>query len=196
MIVTGLHLLSKDRTDNIETTGYRLLKGLGKATNKQNYEHLKRSLKRLASATIEITLPNKKERRGRPSYFGPFIKEGAREDDEIDSVIRLVVNQKMVALFGHEDRYTKILIEIRRSLRSDLAKWLHSYICSHRCTTGKPHYIKLTKLQRLTGSASKKWEFKRMLKRALNELTKQHVIVSSEITDEDLVIMAREVDYL
>ncbi len=191
-------LLSQERKNKVSTTGYRLLKGLGKATNKQNYEHLKRSLKRLSSATVEIKIPKKDQpkRRQRPSYFGPFIFEGAREDDEIDSDIMLVVNQKMVALFGQEDRYTKILVEIRRSLRSDLAKWLHSYICSHKATTGKPHYIKLTKLQELTGSSSKKWEFKRMLKRALEELTKQHVIVSSEITDDELVIMAREVDYL
>jgi hypothetical protein len=132
-------------------------------------------LVRLRSATIEVYL-------GSYRYVGGLINDA--DMDEKTKKLNISINPKMLSLFG--GNVTHIDIEQRATLRGDLTLWMQGYICSHQATWRKPHFINLTNLQELCGSSSEAKEFKRCLKKSMEELVSQKII-SGWLLEKDIL---------
>jgi hypothetical protein len=137
---------------------------------------------RLTACAVEIT-------RQQRTYWGSLIEKGAR-DEETGRFV-LVLNPELVILFDDDD-LTWLDWETRRSLDTDLAKWLHGYIASHRATQKSPHRIGLARLRTLCGSETDElWKFRQQLREAMAELHAAGVVKAWRITPSDALEVVR-----
>lgn len=117
-------------------TAYGLLKALGRATGKADYQQLHSELIRLRSGTVDMT--DHKIR-----YFGGLIEGGFK--DEITSHYRISINPTFARLFK-AGMWASLDIQQRRDLgRNQTAKALHAYYSTH-AAPGPHRYDKLAAL--------------------------------------------------
>lgn len=114
----------------------------GKSIGKSDREWLRKSFARLSATNIEI------KQHGNLTYGGSLLNEYFR--DHGYGCYVLILNARMVALFGR-DGWTQIDWDVRRALRGyPLAQWLHGFYSSH----AKPFPLRIETLHRLCGSAA------------------------------------------
>jgi len=121
----------------------------------------------------------------RYTYIGSLIHDAIR--DQKTGHLALSINPKMLVLFG--GNVTHIDITQRHALKMDLAKWLQGYVCSHKSTWKKPHFIGLDKLQALAGSKTTEIrKFRQQLKKAMDQLKAQDVVGGWKLEDDILTL--------
>jgi len=106
----------------------------------------------------------------------------------IGSVV-VATNHRLVRRYGRDDATGKWSVELepfalklfeygytrfkradRLALRTSTAKYLHTYVCSHRATGKHPHRIGLEQLQSLCGQKSQPKRFRRQIRTGMAEL--------------------------
>lgn len=153
--------LSRDQVgNNIEFSSYSFLKKNQRSNGKHDYDWLKKSLRRLQSAVVEITDDKR-------AYSGQLIHDYYRDDETKRNVI--VINPKILALYG-KNGWTGIDQSQRLSLKSQpLAQWLHFFYSTH----AKPYPYKISTLRELCGSETKElWKFRQQLKKTIEQVSK------------------------
>ena len=117
-------------------TAYSLLKALGRATGKADYQQFHSELIRLCAGTVDMT--DHKVR-----YFGHLIEGGIK--DEITSHYTIRFNPDFARLF-RAGMWASLDLQQRRALgRNQTAKALHAYYSTH-AAPGPHRYEKLAAL--------------------------------------------------
>lgn len=177
-----LHLARLSPLDSeVRFTTYSMLKKLGRNTGKAQYEQLEEEIARLAAGLIEITW--KTSKKSKRKFGGALVSKYFHDEITKESVI--VLNKEMLIIYEHG--YSHIDWQQRQALKSNLAKWLHSFYASH----ADPYSYKLRKFHKLCGSSTKQLRnFRQMFKIALNELVNVGALKSWEISPTDLISVA------
>ena len=163
----------------VEFTVHSFLKALGRSTGKTQHEQFKEHVMRLVTGGIEIT-----DTKARMTFMGTLVHKAYRDEDTGRYVV--ILDKDMLNLY--EAGYSHIDWNQRMALgKSTLAKWLHGFYATH----AKPYPYKVETLHNLCGSAASMKEFKRMLKKALDDLAGVGAIESWSIDQDDLVSVQR-----
>lgn len=153
--------LSRDQVGNkIEFSSHAFLKKIQRSTGKHDHDWLKKSLKRLQSAVVEIT-------DGKRAYSGQLIHDYYRDGKTKRNVI--IINPKILSLYG-KNGWTGIDQSQRLALKSQpLAQWLHVFYSTH----ANPYSYKVSTLRELCGSEAKElWIFRQQLKKSFAQVSK------------------------
>jgi len=153
--------LSRDQIGNkIEFSSHVFLKKIQRSTGKHDHDWLKKSLKRLQSAVVEIT-------DGKRAYSGQLIHDYYRDKETKRNVI--IINPKILSLYG-KNGWTGIDQSQRLSLKSQpMAQWLHVFYSTH----AKPYPYKVSTLRELCGSETNElWKFRQQLKKSFIQVSK------------------------
>jgi hypothetical protein len=151
------------------------LRELGRPAGGTAVEWLKTSLSRMNASAVAITARNQ-------TYEGSLIQEAY--SDESTGYYVVILNPTLAALFvaGH----TRLSWEKRLALGKDqLAKWLYSYVGTHRATKSSPHRIAVTRLQELCGNESTARDFRYKLQAKMALLKNTGVVAEWRITGRD-----------
>lgn len=145
---------------SIRFSAHGFLKAIGRKTDGRSHEWLKNMLAELASAVPEL-------KEGRHAYFGPLLRNGARDEETGQYVIEL--NPEIVKLYGR-DGWTQIEWDQRQILKGlPLAQWLHGFYSTH----AEPYAMKVETLHRLCGSETgEMFHFRAELREALGHLAR------------------------
>ena len=163
----------------VEFTVGSFLKALGRGTSGKHHEEFKEQVMRLVTGGIEIT-----DTKARVTFMGTLVSKAFRDEDTGRYVV--IFDKDMLNLY--EAGYSHIDWNQRMALgKSTLAKWLHGFYATH----AKPYPYKVETLHNLCGSAAAMKEFKRMLKRALDDLAGVGAIDGWSIDQDDLVTVHR-----
>ncbi|WGM08996.1 plasmid replication initiator TrfA [Arsenophonus nasoniae] len=142
----------------VRCSSYDFLKTINRRTGKSDYEWLKSVFLRLRVNDIEIS-------DGKYTYAGSLVFEHFRDENTGENCI--ILNPKIASCFS-DSCWTGIDRTIRLQLKGKpLTQWLYSFYASH----AKPFPIKLDTIHQLCGSNSTIKEYKRLLKKALLELS-------------------------
>jgi len=151
---------------------YDILKRMGRGRSVRDYDRLKRSLARLRSADVEVTIKGKK------TYFGALCGIAGELDEKTDSY-KFKFSEGLICLF--DNGWSKLDYQHRRALRDKpLALWLQGLFSSH----ARPYPIKVETIHRLCGSDTKEIRyFKARLTKALEELVSVGCLTDFSIKD-------------
>lgn len=160
-------------------TGHGLLKTLGLSTGGAMHKRLENSIDRLADCTLKIE--TEKYVYGGNRLINRYVKR--KEDGQY----LIELDRHLMQLFA-PDNWTAINFDQRLQLRSKhLAQFLHGYYSSHE----KPHPVKLSTLQELSGSINKQPAgFKVKVRAALDALVKIGFLENYNV-DGNLVTVKR-----
>ena len=161
---------------------YALLKELQLPHNSKYYERLKTIISRLKATSVQITSNRLEETVGISMIqeFNYSTVKGSKEQWKV------WLSPKILRLFSNE-HFTRLHWNSRLKL-TPVAKRLMDYFCSHK----HPYPTKITALLTLVGSsatAMRTW--RSMLRAALGELVVAQVLLSFEITANDMVVVKR-----
>ena len=163
----------------VEFSVHSFLKALGRKTSGEQHEQFKEQVTRLIGGVIEIT-----DTKARMTFMGTLVSKAFRDEDTGRYVV--IFDRDMLNLY--EAGYSHIDWNQRMALgKSTLAKWLHGFYATH----AKPYPYKVETLHNLCGSTAAMKEFRRMLKKALNDLEGVGAIESWSIDQDDLVTVQR-----
>lgn len=164
----------------LDFTAHSMLLALGRSTGKTQHEQLHAELVRLKAGAVEITWTGEKK-----SFVGGLIGNVYRDHETNRYVV--ILDQRMMTLYA--DGYSYVDWSQRQALGTNsLAKWLHGFYTSH----ASPYPYKVDTIRSLCGSSTKAlWEFRRLLKNALDELVRIGAIKRWHINDQDLVHVIR-----
>ncbi|MBI7168908.1 hypothetical protein JEU09_31385, partial [Pseudomonas aeruginosa] len=154
-----LHLLRNHPLDQeLHTSIYALLKGLGITDTGPSRASLKHRLLRLSSCELSI-------RTASCVYEGNLTKTDGLDGNKPPA---LSLNPSIIRLFA-SDQYTLIHWGVRCMLSgSPLAQWLHGYYSTHAA----PYPVRIDTLHKLSGSKTlSPGKFLQLLRRALDKLT-------------------------
>ncbi|WP_165395065.1 plasmid replication initiator TrfA [Thiomicrorhabdus indica] len=153
-------------------SAYEILKQLGKGTSKTDYESLKKSLARLRSADVEITIKNEK------TYFGQLCGISGELDEKTDEY-RFKFSGGLISLF--DSGWSKIDFEQRQQLKDKpLALWLHGLYSSH----ARPYPMKIESIHKLCGSDTKQLKhFTASVKKAHQDLIEIGLLKKFEVSN-------------
>lgn len=171
-----LHLQREQPLGNeVEFTAHSMLKALRRPTGGSAHERLTNDLARLMGSIVEI-----KWIKERKAFLGALVESAFRDDETGRYVLRF--NSDTMKLYGQG--HTWIDWKERQSLgQNNLAKWLHGFYAGHAL----PYSYKVETLRDLCGSIAVLREFRRVLRRALDELVNINAIASWEIDAGNLV---------
>lgn len=161
-------------------TNRSFLKTIGRPGNGQNIERLHKSLERLVACAVTVQTPAHR-------YVGSMLSSWALE--EATGRLALQLNPEIAELFS--ENISKIDWEARRALRTDLAKWLHAYVQTHRAIPAQPHRVPVQQLLSLSGSTTSLKDFRYKLKKACELLKAKSVLESWAITPNDALEVVR-----
>ena len=159
--------LAKERNINNELriTLYDLCQQMRITDAKSNYERLISRAKRLALGKVSIKV-NTKE------YYGSLLDD-VYIDTAGDGKLVVRYNKKLAPLFT--DDYTFISVDIRHLLGDNqLARWLYNFYESHN----QPIPFAIDFIQKLCRSETEPKDFKRKLKKALEDVKKSHLAIN------------------
>jgi len=164
----------------VVVSAYAVLKGLGRKHGGHDHEQLRQEIERLTKGSVAV--------RGEGlNYVGHLIDESMQDLRTRRWLYRFNVNMRV--FFGL-DNYTLIDWERRKNLkRKDLARWLQLYWSTH----SKPFPVSVDYLREKSGSQTAELrEFRRMLRRALNDLANNGDVAEWKIDKpSDLVYVNR-----
>lgn len=151
----------------------QLLKHIGRATGKSQYQWLMTVLQELTATSVGI------ERDGQNVYWGSLLPEGAAKLDNGAFVV--TINRQLIKLFDRG--FTTIQWEQRLALgRKPLAQHLHAWICSH----DKPFPVTVDYLRQISGSDTKNLKhFRANLKAALKAIQEETGAITAYHIDHD-----------
>lgn len=157
----------------ITVSAHSLLKALGRGTSGKEHDQLKAEIERLVKGTIKLKTK-------RFDYIGHLIDD-AQQDKE--TKFWMYRANATLQKFYDVNNYTLIDWESRKALKGKaLARWLQLQLASH----AHPFPMKVETIRRLSGSRVKAlYEFRRMLKSALNDLKANGSITSWQIDEND-----------
>jgi hypothetical protein len=169
-----------------------LLKGI-RSYGKPNREWLFNSLKRLADIKVDIKFDTPRFSGFYKGYIFSILAIAEKDEGDTGGSIVFSIPPEFMRIFIMSKDYTKIPINKRLTLKgpgSQLAKWLHSYLYSHKT----PFPVKVETIKKLSGSQTKELrDFRAKLKHALDLLEKNGDITAWEIeATTDLVHMFRD----
>lgn len=151
-----------------EFTGKEFLGKMGKGTSSRDYEFLVCSLDRLMSCGVHVVL-------GEYVYAGSFVSSYIRHEETRRFEVHLEV--EMVNLF--DVGYTYLDMRKRRTFRSDMDKWMHLFVESHR---GEVR-VGLEKLRALCGSSTKSiYSFRQKVENSCGRLSERGVLDRYDVT--------------
>lgn len=163
----------------VTVSAHALLKALGRGTSGKEHDQLKAEIDRLVNGTIYLKTK-------RFYYVGHLI-----DDAQQDKKTRFWTYRANPTLgkFYDVGNYTLIDWEERKALKGkDLARWLQLQLSSH----ARPFPMKVETIRDLSGSRTKAlYEFRRMLKTALEDLKTRGIIAAWHIDAGDLVHVDR-----
>jgi hypothetical protein len=163
----------------IEFTAHAMLRTLGRPTGGSAHARLHNDLGRLLTSAIEVRWTAT-----RRAFGGNLVSSYFRDED----TDRYVVSFNADTLNLYADGYTWIDPAERKSLgRNLIAKALHGLYTSH----AKPYPYSVDMLWKLCAGSTKRNEFRRLLRVALDKLKEIGVINSWEIDEGDLVHVKR-----
>jgi hypothetical protein len=164
----------------LDFTAHSMLQALGRGTGKTQHEQLHAELVRLKGGAVEITWTGE-----RKSFIGGLIGNVYRDHETNRYVV--ILDQRMMTLY--EDGYSYVDWDQRQALGTNsLAKWLHGFYTSHAA----PYPYKVETIKALCGSNTKAlFEFRRLLRNALDELVSIGAIKRWNINEQDLVHVIR-----
>jgi hypothetical protein len=174
---TLVHLAKGHPLGNVcSFTAHGLLKAMGLNTGGDEHARLHKGITRLIACAVEIT------HEGR-IYTGSLLEGSTKDEITTRYVVRL--HRELIRLYG-ETQWTAIDWQQRLNLRrKPLAQALHAYYSSHRM----PHPVKLSTLQRYTGSRNQQAAgFKVKLRAALDELVKLAFLQSYSIEGDTVAV--------
>jgi hypothetical protein len=182
-----LHLAREQPIDApFRFTSHALLKELGRGTGRNQYAQLVQELERLHDSTIQFSVPGKADVK-RDVFYGQMLEKyyrRERNDGTHEHVI--LFNEGLLRLYGAG--YTNVDWQQRRSLTTSLAQWLHGFYATHAA----PYDYRVETLKTLCGSAVERLgDFRKMVRRSMDELKAVGAITTWEITDADLVRVSK-----
>jgi hypothetical protein len=110
--------------------------------------------------------------------------------DKASGICTVSLNPRLSELY--ETGFTRIECNTRKNLSTDLAKWLHGFVLSHRANERSPQRLSVAALQSLTGATTELKDFRRKLKHSLNQLHELGVLASWRITENDALEFIRK----
>jgi len=166
----------------VRFTSRGFLRALGRGTDGRAVQRLYRSLLRMTACAVIIETPELR-------YFGPMIL-GTGEWRGPDGAYCLKLNPELAKLF--DVGWTRLEFETRRQLKTDVARWLHGYVCTQKATVEAPHRIGLERLRALCGSDQQAlYCFRQRVRQAMAQLEGAGVIARWRITDGDALEFSR-----
>lgn len=161
--------------EEIRFTAFALLKTMGLATGKAQYDEVKDVMARLQANTTEVTVDNKK------TFSRSLIEKANRDEETQEYVVQL--SPLLLRMF--DDGYTQVDWTQRHALgKNMLAKALHGLYATHAA----PYPVKVDTIRRLTGSTTKDLsKFRQQLRAALTALQEVGALHNWEIDKRDLV---------
>ena len=163
----------------VQFTVHSFLKAMGRKTSGEQHEQFKEQVARLMGGVVEIT-----DTKARMTFMGTLVSKAFRDEETGRYVV--IFDRDMLNLY--EAGYSHIDWNQRMALgKSTLAKWLHGFYATH----AKPYPYKVETLHNLCGSTAAMKEFRRMLKKALDDLEGVGAIESWSIDQDDLVTVQR-----
>lgn len=172
--------------ERVEFTAYSFLKELNWSKSSEGYDRLKETLDRLQGTGLRITSQHPGEGGG---FQGALVRKFAWKDDANEPLSKWVVwlEPEIVKLFS-PNGYTQVFWEQRLRLKSSIAKYLHAYYASHE----SPYAMKVSTLQTLSGSRAKRLtDFRKALRKSLDQLVEERFLDSWNIDGGDLVHVIR-----
>lgn len=171
----------------VRFTAFSMIKRLGWTETTSSYERLSTVLDRLKATALHVTF--ELSNNARAHYAGSLIRTFTWREDSTGERMRewtVVLEKEIVALFP-ETGYSAIDWNVHRKLRP-VAKWLHNFYSTHQYA----YAYSLERLKELMKSEAKTLtEFKKILRPALEQLTKVGFFRWSEITDENMLQVIR-----
>jgi hypothetical protein len=158
------------------------LRSLGLSKSAPALERLSNSFSRMIACEVDI---QGEGFRYQDNMLGIFT------DDETGlRTVRL--NPALAKLF--ENGMTRLEWQTRLELQSDLAKWLHSFVLTHKAAEAHPQRISLDKLKTLCGVSDERElkKFKHSVKAAMSQLEEFGVVASWRITPNDALEFVRQ----
>ncbi|OAJ35345.1 plasmid replication initiator TrfA [Piscirickettsia salmonis] len=150
--------------ERIHISGYQLLKKLGLGDSKSNYKRLDNGLKRLSHGKIKIKHKDY-------SYEDSFITGLVLKENTENGLYSFRLSVELAPLFK-SGYYTAHSIADRKKLNGNLAKWIYSYLRTHKINQNREHEISLSKLHALCGSTTSELrKFKLKLKEAMQSVS-------------------------
>ena len=163
----------------IEFTAHAMLKALGRPTGGSSHARLHNDLGRLLTSAIEVRWID-----SRRSFGGTLVSSYFRDEDTDRYVVTF--NDETLNLYA--DGYTWIDPAQRQSLgRNLIAKALHGLYTSH----AKPYPYSVDMLWKLCAGSTKRNEFRRLLRTALDKRKEIGAVDCWEIDSGDLVHVKR-----
>ncbi len=150
-----------------------MLETLVWGTGATAHERLRGCIERLQNGSIALRHEGRSRTR---DFYGSFISSAAREGNARSSKWVVWINKTSAALLMPK---AELDWQTRLSLRSDLARWLQTFLESESMGIFQDHNVE--DLLRLSGSKAKEISnFKTSLKRALEELQASNAIEGYE----------------
>jgi len=165
----------------VRFTAGTFLRNIGRKGDGNTRRWLRRSLGRMQACGVCIRTADGRE------YQGPLISDFFVDEESGQYVVR--INPLIADLF--DEAYVKVSLEKRLTLPQGLPRHLHCYVQSHRATPTHPHRIGLASLRAITGSETEMKDFRRKVRRAMEELQRAGVVASWRITEGDALEFVR-----
>lgn len=167
--------------NGIRFTARSFLKAMGRKYSGDAAHVLFRSFERMVACAVTIRV-------GKVRYMGSLVESLVQHEPTQLYVLRL--NPKLRALFGTGN--TRMDWATRLALPTDLSRWMHGYVLSHRATKASPHRIGVATLRDLSGStAAALWKFREHLRRAMTLLAEVRAVTIWRITKGDALEFVR-----
>ncbi len=184
VLIHAIHLTAREkenrRPDGLVHFSVRgFLSGIGRKPGKSGQQWLLNSIRRLSASNVEIRTEGQSVIGNYSIYGGSLINDYFYDPREQKYYLR--INSCLGSLFDRG--WTQLCWKQRMQLSGDLTRWLHGLYSST-----KTYPIKVKSLLILSGSnCGRLSDFRRKLKKSLNELLKTGMLKSWEIDSEDKV---------
>ena len=158
-LVLQINLLQQQQDNpTIEVTQYKIIKNTKESKGHQTYLQIKEQLEFLQNASIKIKI-------GKIEFIGSILNNAYFNDETQTYIIE--PNPKLMPFYKNNN-WTGLDTNIRKQLKTNLAKWLHGFYSSH-INSGIP--LKLDTIYKLSGSTDtniRRWTTKRLKDALLN----------------------------
>ena len=184
VLIHAIHLTAREkenrRPDGLVHFSVRgFLAGIGRKPGKSGQQWLLNSIRRLSASNVEIRTEGQTIIGNYSIYGGSLINDYFYDPREQKYYLR--INSCLGSLFDRG--WTQLCWKQRMQLSGDLTRWLHGLYNS-----AKTYPIKVGSLLILSGSrCGRLSDFRRQLRKALNELIRIGVLKSWKIDSEDKV---------
>jgi hypothetical protein len=166
----------------IRFTSRSFLTAMGRQYSGAAAKALHASIERMIACAVSVKVEGFE-------YMGSLISECTVHEPTGRYVLRF--NPRLKQLF--DVGYTRLDWKTRRMLPTDLARWLHGYIQSHRATPTDPHRIGLSTLKKLSAVETSLRDFRWRIRREMSALQQAGVVIAWRLTEGDALEFVRPV---